>query len=336
MIEHVEVAEPVDYVFHLASPASPIDYLRLPLHTLKVGSYGTHNALGLAKRHRARFLLASTSEVYGDPQEHPQTRGLLGPRQPDRPARRLRRGQALRRGPDDGLPPPAGRGHPHRADLQHLRPAHAPPRRAGDPDLHPPGARRTSRSRSSARASRRARSASSRTWSRASLRLIRLATATSRSTSATRASSPSWSWPRRSSSSPAAASEIVYEALPRTTPPQRRPDITLARELLGWEPTIELEEGLRHDPARGMGAEVPLRRLSASPSRRTGPRQALRRVHRGRRHRSARRAGRVLRLPRARTAPARPPRCACSPASPRATRGAGGARARSATRAAAR
>src|ERR687888_195565 len=60
------IEEPVDFVFHLASPASPIDYLRLPLHTLKVGSYGTHNALGLAKHKRARFLLASTSEVYGD------------------------------------------------------------------------------------------------------------------------------------------------------------------------------------------------------------------------------------------------------------------------------
>ncbi len=54
------VEEPVDFVYHLASPASPIDYLRLPLHTLKVGSYGTHHALGLAKKHRARFLTAST------------------------------------------------------------------------------------------------------------------------------------------------------------------------------------------------------------------------------------------------------------------------------------
>ncbi len=78
LIDHVEISDPVDYVFHLASPASPIDYLRLPLHTLKVGSYGTHNALGLAKRHRARFLLASTSEVYGDPQEHPQSEAYWG------------------------------------------------------------------------------------------------------------------------------------------------------------------------------------------------------------------------------------------------------------------
>ena len=77
-VEHIDVPETVDYVFHLASPASPIDYLRLPLHTLKVGSYGTHNALGLAKFKRARFLLASTSEVYGDPLVHPQPETYWG------------------------------------------------------------------------------------------------------------------------------------------------------------------------------------------------------------------------------------------------------------------
>ena len=75
---HIEIAEPVDFVYHLASPASPIDYLRLPLQTLKVGSAGTHNALGLAKVKRARFLLASTSEVYGDPQVHPQPETYWG------------------------------------------------------------------------------------------------------------------------------------------------------------------------------------------------------------------------------------------------------------------
>jgi dTDP-glucose 4,6-dehydratase len=75
---HLQIDEPVDVVFHLASPASPIDYMRLPLHTLKVGSYGTHNALGLAKFKRARFLLASTSEVYGDPQVHPQPESYWG------------------------------------------------------------------------------------------------------------------------------------------------------------------------------------------------------------------------------------------------------------------
>ena len=78
LTEHLEIGEPVDFVYHLASPASPIDYLRLPLQTLKVGSYGTHNALGLAKWKRARFLLASTSEVYGDPQVHPQPETYWG------------------------------------------------------------------------------------------------------------------------------------------------------------------------------------------------------------------------------------------------------------------
>jgi dTDP-glucose 4,6-dehydratase len=74
----IRIEEPVDFVYHLASPASPIDYLRLPLQTLKVGSHGTHNALGLAKFKRARFLLASTSEVYGDPQVHPQPETYWG------------------------------------------------------------------------------------------------------------------------------------------------------------------------------------------------------------------------------------------------------------------
>ena len=159
IIEPYFVDEPVDFVYHLASPASPIDYLRLPLHTLKVGSYGTHHTLGLAKKHRARFLLASTSEVYGDPAGAPAARVLLGPRQPDRPARRLRRGQALRRGADDGLPPPAGRRHGDRPHLQHLRAADA--RRTTAARSRRSCARRcrTGRSRCSATARRRARSA---------------------------------------------------------------------------------------------------------------------------------------------------------------------------------
>src|SRR5918993_481371 len=78
VIDPIWIDEPVDFVYHLASPASPIDYLRLPLHTLKTGSYGTHHALGLAKFKRARFLLASTSEVYGDPQVHPQPETYWG------------------------------------------------------------------------------------------------------------------------------------------------------------------------------------------------------------------------------------------------------------------
>src|SRR5262249_6819926 len=78
MIDPLFVDDEVDYLFHLAALASPIDYLRMPLHSLKTGSYGTHHALGLAKFKRARFLLASTSEVYGDPEEHPQPETYWG------------------------------------------------------------------------------------------------------------------------------------------------------------------------------------------------------------------------------------------------------------------
>ena len=72
------IDEPIDNVLHFASPASPIDYLELPIQTLKVGSLGTHNTLGLAKAHGASYLLASTSEVYGDPQVHPQPESYWG------------------------------------------------------------------------------------------------------------------------------------------------------------------------------------------------------------------------------------------------------------------
>ena len=76
--EYVYIEGRVDYILHFASPASPVDYLRLPIQTLKVGSLGTHKALGLAKAKGARFLLASTSEIYGDPQIHPQPESYWG------------------------------------------------------------------------------------------------------------------------------------------------------------------------------------------------------------------------------------------------------------------
>src|ERR1043165_1218000 len=75
---YIAIEGPLDLIFHFASPASPIDYLRVPIQTLKVGSLGTHNALGLAKAKNARFLLASTSEVYGDPLVHPQREDYWG------------------------------------------------------------------------------------------------------------------------------------------------------------------------------------------------------------------------------------------------------------------
>jgi len=78
VVDYIFIDGPVDHVLHFASPASPVDYLRLPIQTLKVGSLGTHKALGLAKEKGARFLLASTSEVYGDPLVHPQQEDYWG------------------------------------------------------------------------------------------------------------------------------------------------------------------------------------------------------------------------------------------------------------------
>lgn len=76
--EHISINGDLDYILHFASPASPIDYLKIPIQTLKVGSLGTHNCLGLAKAKKARIIVASTSEVYGDPTVHPQTEDYWG------------------------------------------------------------------------------------------------------------------------------------------------------------------------------------------------------------------------------------------------------------------
>ncbi len=76
--EHIDISEDLDYVLHFASPASPVDYIRFPIQTLKVGALGTHNTLGLAKAKKAKYLLASTSEVYGDPEVNPQSEEYWG------------------------------------------------------------------------------------------------------------------------------------------------------------------------------------------------------------------------------------------------------------------
>ena len=130
MTQFIFVDGPVDAVLHFASPASPIDYLELPIQTLKVGSLGTHNALGLAMAKKARFLLASTSEVYGDPLVHPQPETYwgnvnpIGPRGVYDEAKRFAEAMtmAYQRAPR--------RRDADRADLQHVRRADAPARRA--------------------------------------------------------------------------------------------------------------------------------------------------------------------------------------------------------------
>src|SRR3989442_1179690 len=119
---YIYVKGPLDAILHFASPASPVDYLELPIQTLKVGSLGTHKALGLAKEKSARFLLASTSEVYGDPLVHPQKEDYWGHVNPIGP-----RGvydEAKRFAERDRLPPPAG-GRPQGPPARHHQGAHA-------------------------------------------------------------------------------------------------------------------------------------------------------------------------------------------------------------------
>ena len=130
----------MDNVLHFASPASPVDYLELPIPTLKVGALGTHNALGLAKAKGARFLLASTSEVYGDPLEHPQQETYwgnvnpIGPRGVYDEAKRFAEAMTMAYHRYHGLDTQ------DRADLQHLRSAHAGARRPRGSGLHVAGA----------------------------------------------------------------------------------------------------------------------------------------------------------------------------------------------------
>jgi dTDP-glucose 4,6-dehydratase len=254
--EHIVVDEPVDLVFHLASPASPIDYLRLPLHTLKVGSYGTHNALGLAKFKRARFLLASTSEVYGDPQVHPQTESYwgnvnpIGPRgvydEAKRYAEALTMAYHRQQGVDTCIARifntygPRMRPHDGRAIPTFLRQA-----LAGQPvTVFGDG----SQTRSFCYVDDQVRGLYLLATSDEHLpvnlgnpeeyTLAELAQVVVEVTGST--------------------SEIVFEALPEDDPQVRQPDITRARELLGWDPEVGLQDGLRRvldslrtEPVRG-------------------------------------------------------------------------------------
>jgi dTDP-glucose 4,6-dehydratase len=237
------VDEPVDVVFHLASPASPIDYARLPLHTLKVGSYGTHNTLGLAKFKRSRFLLTSTSEVYGDPQVHPQPETYwghvnpIGPRgvydEAKRYAEALTMAYRRQQGVDTGIARifntygPRMRPLDGRAIPTFLRQAleNTPLTVFGD----------GSQTRSFCYVDDLIRGlyalAESGEYLPINLgnpnemSLLQLAETVVRVTGS--------------------ESEIVFEALPVDDPQVRQPDITRARQILGWEPEIELEEGLK-------------------------------------------------------------------------------------------
>jgi dTDP-glucose 4,6-dehydratase len=243
MTEHLQLDEPVDCVFHLAALASPIDYMRMPLHSLKVGSYGTHHSLGLAKYKRARFLLASTSEVYGDPLVHPQPESYwgnvnpIGPRgvydEAKRYAEALTMAYHRQQGVDTAIVRifntygPRMRPNDGRAVPTFLRQALAsqPLTVFGD----------GSQTRSFCYVDDLMRGlfalASSdehlpvNLGNPSEFTILELAETVIRLTGS--------------------SSEIVYEALPEDDPQQRQPDITRAQQILGWTPEIDLEEGLR-------------------------------------------------------------------------------------------
>ena len=243
MVEHLEVAGPIDFVYHLASPASPIDYLRLPLHTLKVGSYGTHNALGLAKFKRARFLLASTSEVYGDPLVHPQPETYwgnvnpVGPRGVYDEAKRYAEAMTMAYHRQQGVD----------TAIVRIFNTYGPKMRPNDGRAVPTFVRQAldgepitvfgdgTQSRSFCYVDDLIRGlvllAESGEHMPVNIgnphefTLIELAEKVLKITGS--------------------SSEVVFEALPIDDPQQRQPDITRAKQVLGWEPEIELEEGLR-------------------------------------------------------------------------------------------
>jgi dTDP-glucose 4,6-dehydratase len=253
MTEHLEVDEPVDFIYHLASPASPIDYLRLPLHTLKVGSYGTHNALGLAKFKRARFLVASTSEVYGDPQVHPQPESYwgnvnpIGPRGVYDEAKRYAEAMTMAYHRQQGVD----------TCIVRIFNTYGPRMRANDGRAIPTFLRQAlenkpltvfgdgSQTRSFCYVDDLIRGLHLLAESGEHLpvnignpqemSLLELAQAVLEATGS--------------------SSEIVYEALPVDDPQVRQPDITRAAQVLGWAPEIALQEGLRRTLA---AAERPL------------------------------------------------------------------------------
>jgi dTDP-glucose 4,6-dehydratase len=244
VVEGIWIDEPVDYVYHLASPASPIDYLRLPLQTLKVGSQGTHNALGLAKWKRARFLISSTSEVYGDPQVHPQPESYwgnvnpIGPRgvydESKRYAEALTMAYHNQQGVDTAIARifntygPAMRRNDGRATVTFLHQAleGTPLTVFGD----------GSQTRSLCYVDDLIRG----------LHLL----ASSDEHLPVNLGNPNHEVTMRELAEACirvtgSSSEIVYQALPIDDPKERRPDITKAREVLGWEPEVDLDEGLR-------------------------------------------------------------------------------------------
>jgi dTDP-glucose 4,6-dehydratase len=242
IIEPYFVEEQIDFVFHFASPASPIDYLRLPLHTLKVGSYGTHHTLGLAKLHRARFLTASTSEVYGDPQVHPQPESYwghvnpIGPRGVYDEAKRYAEALTMAYHRQQGVD----------TAIVRIFNTYGPRMRPRDGRAIPTFMRQALQDRPIT-----VFGDGSQTRSFCYVDdLVRgiIALAESGHHDPVNIGNPNeftlLELAREVIAVAGSKSEIIHEALPVDDPQVRRPDITKAREILGWEPSVELRQGL--------------------------------------------------------------------------------------------
>jgi dTDP-glucose 4,6-dehydratase len=243
VIEPIEIDEPIDFVFHLAALASPIDYLRQPLHSLKTGSYGTHHALGLAKWKRARFLLASTSEIYGDPQVHPQPETYwghvnpIGPRGVYDEAKRYAEALTMAYHRQQGV----------NTSIVRIFNTYGPRMRAHDGRAIPTFMRQALQNKPLTVFGQGAQTRSF-CYVEDLIRGLYLL-ATSEEHLPVNLGNPREFTILELAETvievTGSASEIVHEALPVDDPQIRQPDITRAKQLLGWEPKVELEEGLR-------------------------------------------------------------------------------------------
>lgn len=243
MVEHVHIDESVDFVYHLASPASPIDYLRLPLATLKVGSYGTHNALGLAKHKRARFLLASTSEVYGDPLVHPQPESYwgnvnpIGPRGVYDEAKRYAEALTMAYHRQQGVD----------TKIVRIFNTYGPRMRAFDGRAIPTFIRQAMADQSITVFGDGSQTRSFCYVGDLVDGLVRLAESDEHLpvNIGNPAEYTILELAEAIIEVLESKSTIVHESLPVNDPKQRQPDISVAREVLGWEPTVGLRDGLR-------------------------------------------------------------------------------------------